>query len=221
MHILEIDYPGKTLDNSYENVGQLTDIISHMQFAFNEAVVSLNYFEMEFSSSKSLYEVEIYMEIFEAKVEEIMQKKGENTNRNDLEIEARRKLWEDGTIPKDYFQILVYIYAKNFLVNLISIYKLVSIMAEEFGQIVPDIKSIKEKIETKYKGIKGSHDNKNRKSLIPVDNDLSGTNYRCTFMDGNYYEVEVSIGTLNFFKDVFQNIINSLKWVGVAEICPK
>lgn len=166
MVIFELIKPGSHLDYDDSEVGcKFERLLIHLETAFYDANVSLNFFNAERERDDSFADASIKQmeEDFQRRrilQAQVIQELGVHSYENYDEIRAevdarlRKEKWNNGVIPLNHRHRFVFLYAKSFLYALDTIDKFLKVLSEEDG--APEIiKKLHAKIVDEFPNLRG------------------------------------------------------------------
>lgn len=151
MYILELVKPGDCLGYQDRDLAaKFESLLYHLESAFCDANIALNFFLLELSNGPSKITSEQYrQELEERKIihEQVCQEFGDQTHANydkiRFEVDRRFKIekWKNGELPKSHQNRIKFMYARSFLYALDTIEKFLKVLSEEEGrpQLIADL----------------------------------------------------------------------------------
>ncbi|MFD2599889.1 hypothetical protein ACFSQ3_13105 [Sphingobacterium corticis] len=167
-----------------------------------------------------------------------------------VETEAKKMMWSEGYLPSSLNRKNHLLYAKMFLYSIDSFLKTCEVMSKamykptqtlidgiatlklQFPHLTP-VRNAAHHMEDYVRGIGMIRGKKQEIQLKPINNNfvnsesgalivnsLNGNKYSQTMADGHLGEIEVSAGSLETVRVVFQNILDSYNWSGHKQHLP-
>lgn len=151
MYILELVKPGDCLDYQDRDLAEKFEcLLNHLESAFYDANIALNFFLLELSNGTSKITSEQCRQEFEERKiihEQVCQEYGELTHANydkiSFEVDRRFKIekWKNGELPKSHQHRIKFMHARSFLYALDAIEKFLKVISKEEGrpQLIADL----------------------------------------------------------------------------------
>lgn len=258
MHIVELLYPGTWIDDPDQQWSwQIAHQIHGLETPLAEAALALTWFEEE--SRVRRYpplwvRAAEWQNVQETRAKVISELKLDPVTRDDYEkidfhteIALKRQLWEDGFLPDNYGDRIIFIHAKNFLYSLDRLERLLRVLKDDgrvpssvkdaydtFNHSVPNLRGVRNSLahyDERNRGLNHGkpidlrHPNHPRVQGPPTGEYLLmecilDKHFGCTMSDGRYGEVDVSPASLKAAGTTIQSIIDSFKWKGPPSYWP-
>lgn len=148
MYILELIQPGDCLGYQDRDLAaKLENLLGHLESAFCDANIALNFFLLEFSNGPSKITSEQYrQELEERKIihHQVCQEFGDQTHANydkiRFEVDRRFKTekWKNGELPKSHQHRIMFLHARSFLYALDNVEKFLKVISN-FNGVPPQV----------------------------------------------------------------------------------
>lgn len=162
MLVFELTKPGSHLNYDDREVGwKFESLLGHLETAFYDANVSLNFFNAERENSdafigqqqddfqrRSIIEAQVLQELGVQAYEDYEKVRAE------VDARLRKEKYSKGVVPLSHRHRFVFLYAKSFLYALDTIDKFLKVLSEENG--APEIiKKLHAKVGTDFPNLRG------------------------------------------------------------------
>lgn len=261
MIIYELTKPGDRLNQSNDSSEnfKLENLIRHLIDTFFEANATLNLYLGEKQDNNLFFQKARENWNSDSNLKNELRKKIELEYSKDnifekyeeinykVEIEFKKQKWNNGRVPSDLKNKLIFIHAKTFLYALDNFEKQFKKLLKnetipkssnslhiKLIDHFPNLRELRNSAHHQEDRIRGEKYGKKIK-LKPISNrlvhapnggvlimdSLNGDNYGGTLGDGSFGEVEVSMDSMIKLQSILQEFINSLEWKGSKEHLPK
>lgn len=162
MLIFELTKPGSYLNyDDRELCWKFESLLGHLETAFYDANVSLNFFNAERESSDDFinqrqddFQRRSIIEAQELQELGVQPYKDYEKVRAEVDARLRKEKWSNGVVPLNHRRRFVFLYAQSFLYALDTIEKFLKVLSEENG--APEIiKELHAKVGDDFPNLKG------------------------------------------------------------------